>query len=732
MLAAKEKTDLSTQQPSTGVPKNLRLGRFSTYVWVWPMLIACVLLAVSPLLSLQIESLFEQSLRDNLVFNRDEIALAIEHDFDTHGQEAQYWADHPEIREGSRALLKLRRDEEADPGEMRLIVERLRAVLIPYVQAMDHAGFMIIARDGAVIAAQRDEALDITKYPWQSETYFAVYDRGEPCVSRPYLSDVPLPDLDGGSRTRIPTMIAAAPIRNELGETVAAFALRLRPDRHLFPLLKRNLGESGESYLFDRNGLMLTESRFNDQLKQIGLLENSPHAHSALHLTLRDPQVNLLEGGRLANVDDLPFTRMVTSAIRGESDVDLTKYRDYRGVNVVGAWMWLPEYGLGIATKIEHEEAYTPIQTLRLAYLALVVLLMLSSTSILVFSYFHIRLRKAARAAIAGAQRFGQYEIETLVGKGGMATVYRARHGMLRRPAAVKLIEAEHVTDTLIRRFEREALLASQLNHPNTVRVFDYGVSEEGLFYYAMELIEGITLETLVARCGPLPQGRAILIARQLCGALIEAHSLGVIHRDIKPANVMLCRYSGMSDFVKLFDFGIGKVMQSQDAALTRDNVLVGTPEYMSPESIVSPDLVDTRTDIYSFGMLLYYLLCGKLPFVQREGRASFLKALSEKPMPLSEQLDAPIDPRLERLVMRCIERDPARRPQSIAEIRAALSDIAVGIDDWSFELAAQWWDEYASEMTAVDDVEVAGTTCIRETPTGVMPDDADVLAQTH
>src|SRR5262249_14250974 len=204
--------------------------------------------------------------------------------------------------------------------------------------------------------------------------------------------------------------------------------------------------------------------------------------------------------------------------------------------------------------------------------------------------------------AVAAATQLGQYTLEEKLGEGGMGAVYRARHSLLRRPTAIKMISSANLGESALARFEREVQTTSQLNHPNTIAIYDYGRTPEGVFFYAMEYLEGTNLDDLVERFGPLPEGRVIHLLRQVCGSLAEAHGKGLIHRDIKPANILLTCRGGVADFVKVLDFGLVKAVggSGDQARLTKSDAMVGTPLYLSPEAIERPASVDLRTDIYA------------------------------------------------------------------------------------------------------------------------------------
>ena len=246
---------------------------------------------------------------------------------------------------------------------------------------------------------------------------------------------------------------------------------------------------------------------------------------------------------------------LVASAVDGEDTVDVKPSRDYRGVPVVGASSWLPQFGFGVATQIDADEAYRPLHILQLVFVVLILCLLLCATALFVIS--NLTWRRRLSEAELKLKQLGQYTLEEKIGEGGMGVVYRARHALLRRDTAVKLLLPDRADAASVARFEREVRLTCQLTHPNTIQVYDYGHTPDGIFYYAMEFLRGLNLHDLVARFGPQPEGRVIHILTQICDSLAEAHALGLIHRDIKPGNVFLCRRGGVADCVKVLDFGL-------------------------------------------------------------------------------------------------------------------------------------------------------------------------------
>jgi serine/threonine-protein kinase len=299
------------------------------------------------------------------------------------------------------------------------------------------------------------------------------------------------------------------------------------------------------------------------------------------------------------------------------------------------------------------------------------------------------------------ARQLGQYTLEEKVGEGGMGEVYRASHAMLRRPTAVKLLRPEKTGATALARFEREVQLTSRLTHPNTIAIYDYGRTPEGIFYYAMEFLEGLTLEELVRKDGPQSPARAILILQQVCASLAEAHAVGLIHRDIKPANVILCQRGGMHDVVKVVDFGLVKdIAQRESIAVSAANVVTGTPLYLSPEGIRSPEKVDARSDLYAVGAVAYYIVSGKQLFDSQnfvEICSHHLHTVPERP---SRRLGRPLPADLEGLILLCLEKDPARRPKDARALSEALGVLA-DAGGWSEADAAAWWAEKGKDLVA-------------------------------
>jgi serine/threonine-protein kinase len=302
------------------------------------------------------------------------------------------------------------------------------------------------------------------------------------------------------------------------------------------------------------------------------------------------------------------------------------------------------------------------------------------------------------RRVISAVRKLGQYTLEEKLGEGGMGVVYRASHGMLRRPTAIKLLLPDRAGEAALSRFEREVRRTAMLTHPNTVTVFDYGRSSEGVFYYAMELLEGASLDELVEVDGPQPEGRVIYLLEQAAASLAEAHGAGLIHRDIKPGNILVVDRGGLSDLVKVVDFGLVKDIASKghadalpDPTLTGANVITGTPLYMAPESIVAPETIDARADVYALGAVGYWLLTGTHVFMGGSIVEVCAHHLHSPPEPPSTRLRSSVGADLEALLLDCLAKRPEDRPTSAKVLRERLRSCA-SASSWTNDDASAWW----------------------------------------
>jgi len=302
------------------------------------------------------------------------------------------------------------------------------------------------------------------------------------------------------------------------------------------------------------------------------------------------------------------------------------------------------------------------------------------------------------RREVREARKLGQYTLEEKLGEGGMGVVYRARHAMLRRPTAVKLLPAEKAGEQSVARFEREVQLTASLSHPNTVTIFDFGRTPDDVFYYAMELLDGAALDAIVETDGPQPPERVLNVLDGVAGALAEAHEIGLVHRDVKPANIILCKQGGLFDVPKVVDFGLVKDLSGAGVSLTATANLAGTPLYMSPEAITVPSEMDGRGDLYALGAVGYFMVTGTHVFPGRTAMEVCAHHLHSQPEPPSQRLGRAVPPDLERLLLDCLEKEPSRRPQSATDMQRRVRECR-DYGGWGRERARRWWQENGERL---------------------------------
>jgi eukaryotic-like serine/threonine-protein kinase len=343
---------------------------------------------------------------------------------------------------------------------------------------------------------------------------------------------------------------------------------------------------------------------------------------------------------------------------------------------------------MGVALEIERDEGFAPMRNLDRAFAVVLVIALVAALQILISTVGAVR----DRLRFGRVRRVGHYRLIELIGEGGMSQVYSGRHALLKRPIAIKILNPG-ATDEGIKRFEREAQMASQLSHPNTVEIYDYGHTRAGELYYVMEFVDGVTLSDLVAREGALPAARIVYFLRQILSALQHAHQKGVIHRDIKPENIMACVRGGEHDVIKILDFGLVKsVAEKQTRDITQwVKRVLGTPVYMSPERFADPGAADARSDIYAVGAVAYLLASGKRLFEGVNGKELQFHVENVAPPPPSQVRGSPLPAELERIILQCLAKAPAERPAGASALLDRLRDLAIE-HPWSERDAAQRW----------------------------------------
>ena len=617
------------------------------------------------------------------------------------------WATDENVRE---TILKLRQIGvlSTEPAEVLLdspLLATLQEQLDSIAVDDDILGFLVVDASGLVLATDErgEETIGLRPTP-EGLSLISPMLNGDVAFLRPiarervYRGPGPRTPPESLQAMQLnPYVAIGAHLRDEAGNVLAVLVFKLEPEHNFSRILKvARLGDTGETYAFDRNGFMLSNSRFEEQLAEIGIIPEDAPDGAAYAVQVRDPGGDMTKGFRPeVPLEALPLTKMAANAISGIDGMDFEGYRDYRGVKVIGAWRWMPRYDMGVTTEIDVAEAFRALRPLNIANWTLLGLLA-AGVIVVMGSTYSLKIMSQRMEAV---QQLGQYTLEEKLGEGGMGTVYRARHAMLRRPTALKMLKPEALSEENVVRFEREVQLTAQLSHPSIIEIYDYGRSPEGIFYYVMEFLSGLTLADLIELETAVPPPRVIFILKQVCSALEQAHAVGLVHRDIKPLNIMLCRQGVRTDVVKVLDFGLVKdVSTPEELQVTSPDIVGGTPPYIAPERLKNPRLANPRSDLFSVGVVAYNLLTGRSAFEGSTAMEICYQVLNSEPKPPSEVLGRPIPPKLEALVMQCLARDPEARPDSAGAIVGMLESMPEAWQ-WGRVEARTWWEANAARI---------------------------------
>jgi len=668
--------------------------------WLLPLLAAIIFAFVSRWAISSVDDILKRHVSEQLqaMLNANVEALRIW--IETEKDIAQALAGDRQVVGSASELLKLYNSDSFSKNALTSsgTLRTLREYLEPKSRSLGFEGWVMTTSDGMHIAASDDEHIGHAVSSKNIPIIEAVVE-GETVFGPPF---IPLRDF---KNTKGPLMFISTGIQDGKGKGIAALSFILDPNTSFNKLLSvSRAGESGETYAFNSGAVIISQSRFDEELKQIGILSEGDSS-AALTVELRDPGVDLTTGAKTDTPRKAqPFTFMAAQAISGKDGINVEGYRDYRGVKVVGAWTWLREHRFGVTTEMDRAEAYELLYVLRGVLWPLVALLAFSSLALYIVNVLAARQRKRARSAERKAQKFGQYTLGKKIGAGGIGEVYRASHDMLQRPAALKLLKPGKVSKSCLIRFEREVQLTCRLTHMNTIKIYDYGRTADGTFFYTMELLQGRSLKEIITDHGSLPEYRVVHIFKQACSSLREAHEMGLVHRDIKPANIMLCVLGAVPDFVKVLDFGLVKFTEGPERFdVTGEREIAGTPRFLSPEAIRRPLEIDARSDIYALGATAYYLLTGKHVFSAQtleELIAHHLDSVPEKP---SKILGKQFSPELENLILSCLEKYPENRPQTVNEMLVSLSSFPES-NWWKEEEATEWWKKCYPEVFATEE----------------------------
>ncbi|MCS7465522.1 serine/threonine protein kinase [Stieleria sp. ICT_E10.1] len=656
-------------------------------------LISCLVLAlIGFLVQRYIGQLQKEVRRETLNEIVDSNVLALKMWLDHEVEKAESWARSNRLRQSVGELIRIT-DDADDLSQTPLAAPihfKIRSEITALAGREEH--FAIWDRRYRLIAdsISGDNRIGHNATPWGSSILASVFAGRSELF--PLEKDRSITPLDESTAV-IPHLAIVTPLRNADGRVIAALQIHDSTSREKAMRITQafRLGESGETYVFDRDGQVLSASRFDRQLEQAGLIPTTADT-SVRHTYLHDPGGDTTAGYQFEEpASALPLTKMARMCLSGNDGSDVDGYRDFRGVMVVGAWRWLDDLQVGVATEFDADEVDPSAGVTRVFAFAVMVQSALC-LCIAVGSYYSIN---RLRHRFGEDQKLGQYRLEKQIGEGGMGKVFKAQHELLKRPTAIKLLKPQFSDSDSIARFQREARSVSQLEHFNTVRVLDYGVSEERIFYLVMEYIDGLTLSHLVELETAIEPSRAVFLLRQVLYSLREAHNAGLVHRDLKPGNVMICIRGGTSDVVKVLDFGLAKPIHTTTSQLiTESHLVAGTPQYLAPERLHDLGTNDPRSDLFSFGAVAFFLLTGRNA-VDGQSIAEILHQLANVPPSRpSEHTARSIPAALDDLVFRCLSKDPNDRPGSAQQLIDQLDGIT-DIPVWSESQADQWWAKY-------------------------------------
>lgn len=649
--------------------------------WLVPSIIAFIVIVAGAIAFQSVEAEFRNTLESKLTTILEATIHSLSVWSNQQTQVAKLAGTDPDVV--ANVALLIRQAETTQRIQSRPTDEpamALHSKLTRLVENFNFANYQVFDDSGRIIAAADSAVVGKTMASKWLEQIPQVY-CGETVFVEPNREHAEVNSKNGSAVDPHSLIFVVSPVVGTDGVVIATVAFGIAPEGEFTRIFSAaRAGESGETYAFNRQGWMLSESRFTDQLKTAGMLPDSPSATSVLHVRVADgPELDAVES-------------------RSRPVLDLDGKDDYRNVRVVSACRWLLDHGFGVVTKIDYSEAYASHLLLRNALATLIGMAFVGAIGNLIYTRRLVRAQVRALRAEREVKQLGQYTLEQPIGEGGMGEVYRASHARLRRPTAVKLLRPERSSIAAIERFEHEVQSTAQLSHPNTVAIYDYGRTVDNVFYYAMEYLEGADLKKVVEYDGPQPDSRVAHILQQVCGSLREAHDLGLIHRDIKPANVILCQRGGINDVAKVLDFGLVHDLTQRANGINAPGIS-GTPAFMSPESISEPDSVDVRSDIYAVGALGYFLLAGMNTFEGNSVTEIWNRQLTETPLPPEAVSNVPMNQALSRLILCCLAKSPEDRPPSIAAFADGLAKCE--LDPWTQAAAAQWWRGYQAGLNS-------------------------------
>ena len=661
--------------------------RNNTWLWITALLPTAL---IGLMTYYQVNNTMKQAVRDEMRGVSDSVAHAARRFLSDKSHLVESWTREPAIQSAVQELVA----PNAEPGGKQLrkteLVE-LIGLQLDRLSGMNDVHFCIWGSDHQFLCTNFPVSVSKTLQDERDiQLWLNQAEKGEMVIFGPMKFSGPEQGLSRPTEMGILTAV------RDDNEVILATILVTRIGMHQeFSRMFFDIANAGnlDAYAIDETGTMLTESPRAATLASSKRLDVTVEGIAA-SLRVADPGQPINPSDKkLPSRSNFPLTKAARSVSSGQSAVDITPYRNYAGIEVVGSWRWNGDSKIGIIVERPASQAFATVKIVQASFIGLGTLLFLSVTTAATF------LARATAAERAAVHPLSRYEVVEEVGTGGMGMVFRAKHRQLGRETALKVMigGTQRKEDQL--RFDREARLAASLSNPHSVTIYDYGRSEDGESYCVMEFLRGLTLQEVVDRSGHQPIGRVLFIIRQVCEAVTEAHQKRLLHLDIKPQNIMLSLDQAVGDWAVLFDYGLSKpitpTIEYYRSPLARWS---GTPMYMAPERFHHLDQIDQRADIYSLGCVAYFLITGSTPFFESDTESLFTLITNQQPIDPTTRRGEPVPKDVANLIIKCMAKNPEERFQSVEDFVIELEKLQIS-HPWTPDHSRRCWAAHTDHL---------------------------------